>query len=122
MPDLRWGLTIPVTGIPLAEHGDLLRRIEAAGYDDLWTSETAGYDGFTPLALAAAQTSRLRLATGVVNPFTRGPAVLAQHCAALADASGGGLPLRPRPASDRLLQRLERRPVAEPPSPPAAGV
>ena len=89
MPDLRWALTIPFSGVPLAAHGDLFRRIDAAGYDDVWTSETAGYDGFTPLALAAVHTERLRLATGVVNPFTRGPAVLAQHCAALSDASGG---------------------------------
>src|SRR4051794_41496924 len=108
MPDLRWGLTIPVTGIPLAEHGDLLRRIEAAGYDDLWTSETAGYDGFTPLALAAGQTSRLRLATGVVNPFTRGPAGLAPHRAAPAPAPGGRLVLRPRSSSHLVVQRLDR--------------
>src|ERR1700742_1382496 len=78
MPDLRWALTVPFSGVPLAAHGDLFRRIEAGGYD-----------GFTPLALAAAHTERLRLATGVVNPYTRGPAVLAQHCAALSDASGG---------------------------------
>src|SRR5919197_3481417 len=89
MPDLRWALTVPFSGIPLAAHSELFRRIEGAGYDDVWTSETAGYDGFTPLALAAAHTDRLRLATGVVTPYTRGPALLAQHCAALADASGG---------------------------------
>src|SRR4051812_15979808 len=89
MPDLRWGLTVPFTGVPLADHGELFRRAEAAGYDDLWSSETSGYDGFTPLALAAVHTRRVRLGTGVVNPFTRGPAVLAQHAAALADASGG---------------------------------
>src|SRR4051812_49767861 len=122
MPDLRWALTVPFAGIPLAEHGELFRRIEAAGYDDLWTSETAGYDGFTPLALAAAQTSRLRLATGVVNPFTRGPAVLAQHCAALADASGGRFALRPRSSSHRLVERWDRVPLEEPPSPLRAAV
>ena len=66
-----------------------MRRAEAAGYDDLWSGETNGPDGFTPLALAAAWTERMRLGTGVVNPFTRGPAVLAQHAAALADAAAG---------------------------------
>ena len=33
-------------------------RAEAAGYTDLWTGETNGPDGFTPLALAAAWTER----------------------------------------------------------------
>ena len=89
MPELRWGLTLPFAGVTLAEHEDLVRRAEAAGYDDLWSGETNGPDGFTPLALAASWTERIRLGTGVVNPFTRGPAVLAQHAAALQDASGG---------------------------------
>src|SRR5919202_563879 len=114
MPDLRWGLTVPFTGIPLAEHGELFRRVEAAGYDDVWTSETAGYDGFTPLALAAVHTERLRLATGVVNPFTRGPAVLAQHCAALADASGGRFVLGLGSSSNVIVERWNGVPFEKP--------
>src|SRR5919206_4126197 len=114
MPEIRWGLTVPFAGVPLADHGELYRRIEAAGYDDLWTSETAGYDGFTPLALAAVQTSRLRLATGVVNPFTRGPAVLAQHCAALADASGGRFALGLGSSSNVIVERWNGVPFEKP--------
>ena len=114
MPDLRWALTIPFSGVPLAAHGDLFRRIEAAGYDDVWTSETAGYDGFTPLALAAVHTERLRLATGVVNPFTRGPAVLAQHCAALADASGGRFVLGLGSSSNVVVERWNGVPFEKP--------
>jgi probable F420-dependent oxidoreductase len=114
MPDLRWALTVPFTGVPLSEHGDLLRRIEAAGYDDVWTSETSGYDGFTPLALAAAQTERLRLGTGVVNPFTRGPAVLAQHAAALADASGGRFVLGLGASSNVIVERWNGVPFERP--------
>ena len=114
MPEIRWGLTVPFTGVPLAAHGELYRRIEAAGYDDLWTSETAGYDGFTPLALAAGQTTRMRLATGVVNPFTRGPAVLAQHCAALADASGGRFVLGLGSSSNVIVERWNGVPFEKP--------
>jgi probable F420-dependent oxidoreductase len=114
MPDLRFGLTVPFTGIPLAEHGELYRRIEAAGYDDVWTSETAGHDGFTPLAVAAEHTERLRLATGVVNPFTRGPAVLAQHCTALADASRGRFVLGLGSSSNVIVERWNGVPFEKP--------
>jgi probable F420-dependent oxidoreductase len=114
MADLRWGLTIPFTGVPLAEHGELFRRAEAAGYDDLWTAETAGYDGFTPLALAAVHTERLRLGTGVVNAFTRGPAVLAQHAAALADASGGRFALGLGSSSNVIVERWNGVPFERP--------
>ena len=123
MPDPRWALAVPFAGIPLASHGDLFRRIEAAGYDDVWTSETTGHDGFTPLALAAVHTERLRLATGVVNPFTRGPAVLAQHCAARADASGGRFVRGRGSASNVIVERWNGvRGGVRAPAPPAAPV
>jgi probable F420-dependent oxidoreductase len=114
VPELRWGLTLPFPGVPLAEHEPLVRRAEAAGYDDLWTGETNGADGFTPLALAAAWTSRIRLGTGVVNPFTRGPAVLAQHAAALADASGGRFVLGLGASSNVIVERWNERPFERP--------
>jgi len=113
-PSLRWGLTLPFAGVPLAEHEPLVRRAEAAGYDDLWTGETSGSDGFTPLALAATWTERMRLGTGVVNPFTRGPAVLAQHAASLADASGGRFVLGLGSSSDVIVERWNQRTFEKP--------
>ena len=108
MPELRWSLTLPFTGIPLADHEPLVRRAEERGYGDFWTGETNGPDGFTPLALAAAWTSRMRVGTGVVNPFTRGIPVLAQHAAAMADASSGRFSPRPRVVLERDRRALER--------------
>src|SRR6188472_952562 len=103
--DVRWGLTVPFAGLPLADHAELFRRAEAAGYDDFWTGETNGADGFTPLVLAAAHTERMRLGTGIVNPFTRGPAVLAQHAAALADVSRGRFVLGLGSSSNVIVER-----------------
>jgi probable F420-dependent oxidoreductase len=112
--ELRWGLTLPFAGVPLAAHEPLVRRAEAAGYHDLWSAETTGADGFTPLVLAAGWTERMRLGTGVVNPFTRGPAVLAQHAAALADASGGRFVLGLGSSSDVIVERWNQRPFEKP--------
>jgi probable F420-dependent oxidoreductase len=114
VPELRWGLTLPFAGVPLADHEPLVRRAEAAGFDDLWTGETNGADGFTPLVLAAAWTERMRLGTGVVNPFTRGPAVLAQHAAALADASGGRFVLGLGASSNVIVERWNEIPFEKP--------
>src|SRR3954466_227624 len=99
----RWGLTVPLTGIGLPENADLLRRAEAAGYTDFWSGETNGPDGFTPLALAAAWTEKVRLGTGIVGVMTRGPALLAQQAAALADASKGRFVLGLGASSDRIV-------------------
>jgi probable F420-dependent oxidoreductase len=114
MPDTRWGLTVPFVGLPLADHTELFRRAEAAGYDDFWTGETNGADGFTPLVLGAAHTERVRLGTGIVNPFTRGPAVLAQHAAALADASRGRFVLGLGSSSNVIVERWNGVPFEKP--------
>jgi len=111
---VRWGLTIPFTGIPLADHGDLLRRAEALGYDDLWSAEATGVDGFTPLALAAAWTERMRLGTAIVNPYTRGLALLAQSAAALHDASRGRFVLGLGSSSDVIVERWNGVPFERP--------
>jgi probable F420-dependent oxidoreductase len=110
----RWGLTLPLAGRSLPEHEEVVRRAEAAGYTDLWTGETSGPDGFTPLALAAAWTSETRLGTGVVGVFQRGPALLAQQAAALADASGGRFVLGIGASSDRIVEGWNGIPFERP--------
>ena len=105
---------MPFPDVALADHAPLFQRAEAAGYDDLWTGDTNGADGFTPLVLAAAHTERIRLGTGIVNPFTRGPAVLAQHAAALADASRGRFVLGLGSSSNVIVERWNRVPFERP--------
>ncbi len=114
VPDLRYGLTLPFPATPLAASPDLYRRAEAAGFHDLWTGETAGPDGFTPLVQAAAVTSTIRLGTGIVNPFTRGIPVLAQHAAALADVSQGRFVLGLGSSSNVIVERWNGVPFTKP--------
>jgi probable F420-dependent oxidoreductase len=111
---MRWGLTLPLPLTALADHEELVRRAEAAGYTDLWSGETNGPDGFTPLALAAAWTEELRLGTGVVGVFQRGPALLAQQAAALADASRGRFALGIGASSDRIVEGWNQIPFERP--------
>jgi probable F420-dependent oxidoreductase len=110
----RWGLTLPLPGITLAEHKEHVVLAEASGYTDLWTGETAGPDGFTPLALSAAWTERMRLGTGIVGVFQRGPALLAQETAALASASGGRFVLGIGSSSDRIVEGWNQIPFEKP--------
>jgi probable F420-dependent oxidoreductase len=81
----RWGITLPLADIPLGDHEPIVRELAALGYTDAWTAETAGFDAFTPLALAAVWAPELRLGTAVVPVYTRGPALIAMSASALAD-------------------------------------
>src|SRR4051812_40847883 len=56
----------------------------------------------------------MRLGTGVVNPYTRGRAVLAQHAAALADASGGRFVLGLGASSNVIVERWNEVPFEKP--------
>src|ERR1700722_16221189 len=73
-PNRRLGLTIPLDGVELPEQRELLRHAVAAGFTDLWSSETNGTDGLTPLALASAWEPAARLGSAILPVHTRGPA------------------------------------------------
>jgi probable F420-dependent oxidoreductase len=85
----RWGMTVPLAGVPLADHAAVYRALADAGFTDLWSAEVNGADAFTPLALAAAWAPGLRLGTAIAPVFTRGPGLLAMTAAALAEAAPG---------------------------------
>jgi len=110
----RWGLTLPLPMTGIAASEEHVQRAEAAGYTDIWSGETQGPDGFTPLALAAAWTDRVRLGTGVVGVYTRGRALLAQQAASLADASGGRFALGIGASSDRIVEGWNGIPLERP--------
>lgn len=69
----------------------LAADIEGMGFDTLLCPDTQclSPDPYGQLSLAAASTKRLRLGTGVTNPFTRDAAVTAGALATLQWESGG---------------------------------
>lgn len=69
----------------------MARRVEDEGWDGwaLVDSQNLACDPYVHLGLAAAATSRLKLATGVTNPLTRHPAAAATAIATVHAESGG---------------------------------
>jgi probable F420-dependent oxidoreductase len=64
------------------------RRAEELGVGALWSAETK-HDPFLPLAVAAANTSRIQLGTAIAVAFPRSPMILAHTAWDLQKASGG---------------------------------
>ncbi|GAA2622684.1 LLM class F420-dependent oxidoreductase [Actinomadura fulvescens] len=110
----RWGLTVPLTGLSLAEHQEIVASLPALGYTDAWSAETNGTDAFTPLALASQWAAETRLGTAIVPVYTRGPALLAQQAATLADLAPGRFVLGIGTSSDTIVQRWNGIPFEEP--------
>jgi probable F420-dependent oxidoreductase len=85
----RYGMTIPLEGIPLSDHRSWFEELADLGYTDLWSSEANGTDAFTPLALAAAWAPTMRLGSAIVPAYTRGPGLMAMSVAAMAETAPG---------------------------------
>jgi F420-dependent oxidoreductase-like protein len=84
------GLTIPYTDdVPRKTSRAFVQAADRLGYDRVWIAEAYGWDAFTVLTEIACQTERIELATGIVNVFSRSPALLAQTAASLDRISGG---------------------------------
>ena len=88
------------------------RSAERAGFDSLWFIEDYFQTGaFAVAGAAGAVTSRIALGLGVVNPYTRHPALLAMETATLAGIAPGRVVLRTRtrltpPSTGRLVFRM----------------
>lgn len=79
------------SGPELAGYG---RMAEDSGFDSLWVTERYFHEETSSmLGYLAATTERIRLGVGVVNPFTRSPALLGMGAATLDRLSGGRMML-----------------------------
>ncbi|WP_283137661.1 LLM class flavin-dependent oxidoreductase [Rhizohabitans arisaemae] len=66
------------------------RLAEGAGFDTVWITEDYCERGaFAVAGAIAASTGRIRVGIGVVNPYTRHPALIAMELAALEEIGGG---------------------------------
>ena len=110
----RWGLTLPLPGMGLPEHREIVEELEDLGYTDAWSAETNGVDAFTPLALAAGWSDRLRLGTAIAAIYTRGPGLLAMSGATLANLAPGRFVLGVGTSSQVIVEQWNGIPFVRP--------
>jgi probable F420-dependent oxidoreductase len=106
-------MTVPLPGHLHAQR-ERVEELADLGYTDIWSAESDGGDGLTPLALAAAWEPRLRLGTAILPAYTRAPALLAQSAASLADAAPGRFALGIGSSSNVIVERWNGVPFVEP--------
>lgn len=111
---MRYGMTIPLDGVPLHEQRDWIVELVDRGYTDLWTAEAGGTDGFTPLALASAWAPTARLGCAIFPAYTRGPALFAMSAASLASAAPGRFVLGIGSSSNVIVENWNGIPFEKP--------
>lgn len=87
---MKLGLALPYeANLSFEEMLALTLRAEDLGFDSVWMPEAYGTDAVSILAGLAVKTSRIRIGTGIINVFSRTPALLAQTAATMDLISGG---------------------------------
>ncbi|MBT7430059.1 MAG: LLM class flavin-dependent oxidoreductase, partial [Ilumatobacter sp.] len=66
-----------------------IQDLEAAGVDMVLIPEIYGFDQVSVLGYIAAKTDHIELMTGIVNVYSRSPALIAQSAATIDALSGG---------------------------------
>jgi F420-dependent oxidoreductase-like protein len=87
---VKLGINVPYTDhIPREMVVAYVQEADRLGYDKVWVAEAYGWDAFTILTMLACSTQRIGLATGIVNVFSRSPALIGQTAASLDAISDG---------------------------------
>jgi hypothetical protein len=90
MTDMKLGLSLGYWGsTPPTHHIGMAQKAEALGYDSVWTAEAYGSDAITPLAWIGAQTSTIRLGTGICQISARTPTAMAMAALTMDHLSNG---------------------------------
>ncbi len=86
---MRLGLMVGYSGAQVGFDMTQIREAESLGYDSVWTAEAWGSDAVSPLAWIAAQTTKIKLGTGIMQLPGRSPANTAMTAMTLDALSSG---------------------------------
>ena len=85
---------------------ECVRAADACGYDSFWLPEAWERESFSTLAEIAAATHHIGLATGIINVFSRSPALIAMGAATVDEISGGRFRLGLGTSGARVVEDL----------------
>ena len=99
---------------PFAEVVGFARTAEECGYEAMFVPEAWGRDAFVTLGALARETQRIGLGTGIVNVYSRTPALLAMAAVTLDELSGGRAILGLGTSGQRVIEGWHGVPMARP--------
>ncbi|MCY3414273.1 MAG: LLM class flavin-dependent oxidoreductase [Candidatus Heimdallarchaeota archaeon] len=83
------GLVLGADYLPIHEIINLAPKIDEWGYAQISVPEIWGHDSISLLSILAHQTQQTRIATGIINIFSRTPGTVAMTAASIDEVSNG---------------------------------
>jgi 5,10-methylenetetrahydromethanopterin reductase len=92
---------------PVYKIGYMAKLAEDHGFQNIWiTDHYNNRDVWTTLAVLSMMTNRIRLGTGVTNPYTRNAAITASSIASINELSGGRAVLGIGPGDRATFEKM----------------
>jgi len=102
------------SGFDRKELIECVKAADACGYDSFWMPEAWEREAFTMLTELAGRTERIHLCTGIINVFSRSPALIAMSAATLDEISGGRFRLGLGTSGARVIKDFHGVPYNKP--------
>jgi len=102
-----WGL-----GLSPADQLEIVKEAENLGYHSVWSAEAYGSDAATVLAWLAAQTTKIKLGSGIFQMPGRSAAMTAMTAATIDQLSGGRMILGLGPSGPQVAEGWHGQPFA----------
>ena len=99
---------------PPKDFVEITQEAEKVGFNSVWTAESWGSDAFTPLTWLAANTSKIKLGTGVVQLSARTPVATAMAAMTLDHLSNGRVILGLGVSGPQVVEGWYGRPSNKP--------
>jgi F420-dependent oxidoreductase-like protein len=114
MEPMKLGLLLRYKGDGGGLRMDLVHEAERLGFESVWSSESYGSDAVTPAAWVLAQTSRIKVGTGIMQIPARTPACAAMSAISLQVMSNGRFLLGIGPSGPQVIEGWHGEPYGKP--------
>jgi F420-dependent oxidoreductase-like protein len=111
---VKLGLILGTGGAHYSIDMDLIREAEKLGFDSVWTSEAWGADAVSPAAWILAQTSRIKVGTGIIQMPARTPSCVAMTAMTLMHLSNNRFILGLGPSGPQVIEGWYGVPYGKP--------
>jgi len=103
----RIGIAFAGAPFPVREMLSYVKTAEKDGFESVWVAEDYFLrDAISTMAVFAYATDRIGIGTGVINPYTRNPVLIAETMAALDELSGGRMILALGTGVPNLVEQM----------------
>ena len=111
---MKLGLIMGTGAIDSGIDMDLILEAENLGFDSVWTSEAWGSDAISPAAWILAQTTKIKVGTGIIQMSARTPAMAAMTAMTLQAISGDRFILGIGPSGPQVIEGWHGEPYGRP--------